>query len=355
MLIRHKHRKGAAMKYFAGLDVSLEESAICVVDESGRIVKEMRAASEPGALSKALREVGLALERVGLEACSLTAWLHDGLHAEGWPAICIETRQANAAMKTMPNKTDRNDARALAQIMRTGWYRQVHVKSRQCRLWRSLLVARRTVLNEMRSIENVVRAMLREAGVKLGTPSRTAFAGRVRALARAELMTMVEPLLSILGVMLTEFARLTKQVQGIVREEDVCRRLMSAPGVGPITALTFRATIDRPERFGSSRAVGPHLGLTPARYQSGETDIQGGISRCGDELARTALYEAAHTLLVRSKKWSSLRAWGMSIAKRRGMARARVAVARKLAVILHRMWADATEFRFGKQPAALAA
>ena len=155
--------------------------------------------------------------------------------------------------------------------------------------------------------------------------------------------------------LLREFARLTRRVFDIVRKEEACRRLMSAPGVGPITALAFRATIDRPERFGSSRAVGAHLGLTPARYQSGETDIQGRISRCGDELARTALYEAAHSLLVRSKKWSNLRAWGMNIARRRGMARARVAVARKLAVILHRMWADATEFRFGKEPAALAA
>jgi transposase len=344
------------MKYFAGLDVSLEETAICVVDDSGRMVKEARAASEPGALSEALRKVDLPLERIGVEACSLAAWLHDGLRAEGLAAICIETRQANAAMKTMPNKTDRNDARALAQIMRTGWYRQVHVKSRQCRLWRSLLVARRTVLNEMRSIENVVRAMLREAGVKLGTPSRAGFAVRVRELAGgdAETMAMVEPLLTILSAMLKEFGRLTRQVLAIVRKEEVCRRLMSAPGVGPITALAFRATIDRPERFGSSRAVGPHLGLTPARYQSGETDIQGRISRCGDELARTALYEAAHSLLVRSKKWSSLRAWGMNIARRRGMARARIAVARKLAVILHRMWADATEFRFGKEPAALA-
>lgn len=340
------------MKCFAGLDVSLEETAICVVDESSRIVKETRAASEPQA-SDALRKLDLPLERIGLEACSLTAWLHDGLCAEALPAICIETRQANAAMKTMPNKTDWNDARALAQIMRTGWYRQVHVKSRQCRLWRALLVARRTVLNEMRSIENVVRAILRETGIKLGTPSRTAFADRVRELvgANAEAMVMVEPLLSILGSMLKEFACLTKQVLDIVRKEEVCRRLMSAPGVGPITALTFRATIDRPERFGSPRAVGAHLGLTPARSQSGETDIQGKVSRCGDELARTALYEAAHSLLVRSKKWSSLRAWGMNIAKRRGMARARVAVARKLAVILHRMWADATEFRFGKEAA----
>ena len=312
----------------------------------------MRAPSEPEALIAALSRIDVPLERVGLEACSLTAWLHDELRAAGWPAICIETRQANAAMKTMPNKTDRNDARALAQIMRTGWYRQVHVKSRQCRLWRSLLVARRTVLNEMRSIENVVRAVLREAGVKLGTPSRAAFAGRVRELAGDDvaLQPLVEPLLAILATMLDQLAGLTKQVLDIVRGEEVCRRLMSVPGVGPITALAFRATVDRPERFRRSRDVGAHLGLTPARYQSGETDIQGKVSRCGDELARTALYEAAHTLLVRSKKWSSLRAWGMKVAKHRGMARARVAVARKLAVVLHRMWSDQSEFRFGKEP-----
>ena len=345
------------MTYFAGLDVSLEETAICVVDETGRIMTEARAASDPEALFEALRKVDLPLDRIGLEACSLTAWLHDGLRAAGLPAICIETRQANAAMKTMPNKTDRNDARALAQIMRTGWYRQVHVKSRQCRLWRSLLVARRTVLNEMRTIENVVRAILREAGIKLGTPSRVAFADRVRELAGgdAAVMPFVEPLLAILVMMLKQLARLTRQVHGIARQQDICRRLMSVPGVGPITALAFRATIDRSDRFKRSRDVGAHLGLTPARYQSGETDVQGKVSRCGDELARTALYEAAHTLLVRSRKWSSLRAWGMKIAKRRGMARARVAVARKLAVILHRMWCDTSEFRFGKEPSSVMA
>jgi transposase len=242
--------------------------------------------------------------------------------------------------------------------MRTGWFRQVHVKSRQARLWRSLLVARRTVLNQMRTIENVVRAVLREAGLKLGTPGRAAFAGRVRELAGDDraVMPMVAPLLAILATMLAELARLTKQVLELARGEEVCRRLMSVPGVDPITALAFRATIDRPDRFRRSRDVGAHLGLTPSRYQSGETDISGRISRCGDELARTALYEVAHTLLVRSRKWSALRAWGMKVAKARGMARARVAVARKLAVILHRMWSDGTEFRFGREPsAALAA
>ncbi len=322
------------MKHFAGLDVSLEETAVCIVDEGGEIVKEFRVASEPEALITALRKVDLPLERIGLEACSLSSWLHDGLCAEGLPAICIETRHANATMKMMPNKTDRNDARALAQIMRTGWYRQVHVKSRPCRLCRSLLASRRTVLNEMRTIENVVRALTGDSPT---------------------VMPLVEPLLAILATMSEQLAHLTKRVLDIARSDGACRQLMSTPGVGPITALAFRATIDHPNRFRRSRDVGAHLGLTPARYQSGETDIQGRVSRCGDELARTALYEAAHSLLTRSKTWSSLRAWGLQIAKRRGMAKARVAVARKLAVILHRMWRDGTAFRFGKQPEMAAA
>ena len=232
-----------------------------------------------GALVAALQETDLTLERVGLEACSLTAWLHDGLRQAGLPAICVGTRLANAGMKTMPNKTDRNDARALAQIMRTGWFRQVHVKGRQCRLWRSLRVARRTVLNEMRSIENVARAILREAGVKLGTPSRADFAERVRELGGDDIEAepLVEPLLVILVTMLRELTRLTKRVLDVVRRENVCRRLMRVPGVGPITALDFRGTVDRPDRFKHSRDVGAHLGLTAARYQFGETDTQGRI------------------------------------------------------------------------------
>ena len=228
---RHKHRKGAAVTYYAGLDVSLDETAICVVDATGAIIKEVRAASEPDALDDALKRLGLPLERVGMEACSLTAWLHDGLMEFGWPALCIETRQANAAMKTMPNKTDRNDARMLAQIMRTGWFRQVHVKSRQCRLQRSLLVTRRTVLNHMRSIENVVRAITREDGIKLGTPSRKDFAARVREMAgnEPELMAMIEPLLAVLAAMIEQLARLTKQVLDVVKSEATCRQLMTSP------------------------------------------------------------------------------------------------------------------------------
>jgi transposase len=339
------------------LDVSLEETAICVVDETGRIVREARVASEPEALVAFFRASGMRMERVGLEACSLSAWLQQGLSAAGIPAICIEARQAKAAMSTMPNKTDRNDARGIAQIMRTGWYRAVHVKSASCRSWRALLTARRMVLNKRRDVENGVRALLREAGLKVGTPSRRDFPARVRELAAGDpvLASLAESLLGVVDVMTREVERLTKRVLDEVKLEPTCRRLLMVPGVGPLTALAFRATIDQPGRFRKSRDVGAHLGLTPRRYQSGETDVQGRISRCGDELARTALYEAAHSLLSRSSKWSSLRAWGMNIAKRRGMARARVAVARKLAVILHRMWVDGSEFRWGKQATAAAA
>ena len=344
------------MGYFAGLDVSLEETAICIVDGSGQIAREARVASEPEALATFFEACGMTMERVGLEACSLTAWLHQGLSEAGIAAICIEARQAKAAMSAMPNKTDRNDARGIAQIMRTGWYRAVHVKSPSCRSWRALLTARRMVLNKRRDVENGLRALLREVGLKVGTPSRRNFPARVRELAADDrvLASLVEPLLSIIAVMTHEAERLTKRVLDEVRVEPTCRQLMTVPGVGPLTALAFRATIDRPSRFRKSRDVGAHLGLTPRRYQSGETDLQGRISRCGDELARTALYEAAHSLLIRSTRWSALRAWGMRIAKRRGMARARVAVARKLAVILHRMWTDGSEFRWSKQPAVAA-
>jgi transposase len=342
------------MGYFAGLDVSLEETAICIVDEAGHIVREARSASEPDALVAFFGACGLEMERVGLEACSLTAWLHAGLTEAGLAAICIETRQAKAAMGAMPNKTDRNDARGIAQIMRTGWYRAVHVKSPSCRSWRALLTARRMLVNKRRDVENGVRALLREAGLKVGTPSRRDFPARVRELTgdNPVLAELGQSLLSVIEVIDKEVVRLTRRALDEVKAEPTCRRLMTVPGIGPLTALAFRATIDQPGRFRKSRDVGAHLGLTPRRYQSGQTDVQGRISRCGDELARTALYEAAHSLLIRSSKWSALRAWRMSVAKRRGMARARVAVARKLAVILHRMWADGSEFRWGKQAVA---
>ena len=252
------------MDYFAGLDVSLEETAVCVVDETetavcvvdetGRIVREARVVSEPEALVAFFRASGMTMERVGLEACSLTAWLQQGLSEEGIPAICIEARRAKAAMGAMPNKTDRNDARGIAQIMRTGWYRAVHVKSLSCRSWRALLTARRMVLNKRRDVENGIRALLREVGLKVGTPSRKDFPARVRELAADDpvLASLAASLLGVVEVMTREVERLTKRVLDEVRAEPTCRRLMTVPGVGPLTALAFRATIDQPNRFRKS-------------------------------------------------------------------------------------------------------
>jgi transposase len=230
--------------YFAGLDVSLEETAICIVDDAGKIVREARAASEPEALIAFFAECGMKMERVGLEACSLTAWLNTALTEAAIPAICIEARQAKAAMGAMPNKTDRNDARGIAQIMRTGWYRAVHVKSPSCRSWRALLTARRMVLNKRRDVENGIRALLREVGLKVGTPSRKDFPARVRELAADDpvLAALAESLLAVIEVMTKEADKLTKRVIDEVRVEPTCRRLMTVPGVGPLTALTFRAT-----------------------------------------------------------------------------------------------------------------
>lgn len=293
----------------------MEETTICIVDETGKVVRELRTASEPDALIETLATTGFEFERIGLEACSLSSWLHQGLTRAGQPALCIETRAAKAAMGAMPNKTDRNDARGLAQIIRTGWYRAVHVKSVPSRSAHALLGARRTMLNKQRDIEKAVRAVLREVGLKLGTPSRKLFPGRVRELASADaaISDIVDPLLVVLDTMARQIAQLTKRVLDAVKVEPICRRLMTVPGVGPFTALAFRATVDRPERFRRSRDFGAHLGLTPRRYQSGETDIQGRISRCGDELARTALYEAAHTLLTAARNGRRSRLGGCAL------------------------------------------
>src|ERR1700733_2507320 len=237
--IGHKHRGEAAVRYFAGLDLSLEETAICIIDETGAIVREARVVSEPDALVAFFDALGLTMERVGLEACSLTAWLHQGLSEAGIPAVCIEARQAKAPRGAMPNKTDRDDARGIAQIMRTGWYRAVHVKSPSCRSWRALLTARRMVLNKRRDVENGIRALLREAGLKVGTPSRKDFSARVRELTADApvLASLAGSLLSVVEVMTEEAERLTKRVVDEVKVEATCRRLMTVPGVGPLTAL----------------------------------------------------------------------------------------------------------------------
>src|SRR5438128_2395803 len=251
------------MDYFAGLDVSVKETSVCIVDNAGKIVREARVASEPEALLQVLTNTIYRFKRVGLEAGPLSQWLYSVLAEAGSPVICVETRHMRAMLKVQINKTDRNDARGVAQMMRVGLYRPVHVKTLRSQKRRMLLTHRKLLHSKAIAIENAL-----------------------------------------------------------------------------------------PARFRNSKAVGAVFGLTPSKYQSGESDRTGRISRCGDEMMRMMLYEAAQSMLLRSAKWSWLKAWAMKIARHRGMKKAIVALARRLAVIMHRMWVDGTEFRWTREVAA---
>jgi transposase len=342
------------MEYYAGIDVSLEQSSVCIVDKGGKIVREAKVASEPDALAAFLRGLGLALTRVGLEAGPLSQWLHAGLSAAGLPTVLLETRHVKAALSAMTVKTDRKDARGIAQLLRMGWYRPVHCKSPPSQDVRALLTARKLLLGKVIDVELGIRGLLRGFGLKMGQVSTGRFAARVRELAAGQPMLeeVTEPMLRARDSLRAEVNALHRKVLRIVRADEVCRRLMTVPGVGALTALTFKVAVDDPGRFTSSKAVGPHFGLTPKKYQSGETDITGAITKTGDAMVRGALYEAAQVMLTRVKGFSTLKRWAVNVAKRRGMMRAKVALARKLATVLHRMWVDGTDFRFSKEEAA---
>jgi transposase len=296
----------------------------------------------------------LPLTRVGLEAGPLSQWLHAGLQKAGFEVVLLETRHVKAALSAMIVKTDRRDARGIAQLLRMGWFRPVHCKSPPAQEVRALLTARKLLQAKMRDVELSLRGLLRGFGLKIGEISKGQFATRVRTLTagHAMLEKIAGAMLQAREALQTEFARLHRAMLAIARGDDVCRRLMSVPGVGALIAVTFTSAVDDPERFARSRAVGAHFGLTPRKYQSGETDITGAVSRVGDPMVRTALYEGAHILLTRAVRFSSLKRWALEVAKRRGMRRAKVALARKLAVILHRMWIDGTTFRWNREGVA---
>ena len=342
------------MIYFAGLDESVKETSLCIVDDAGRIVREVRVASEPEALLAVLKNPTWRFKRIGLEAGPLSKWLFNALAEAFVPVICVETRHMRAVLRAQINKTDRNDARGIAQIMRAGLYRPVHVKTLRSQKLRMLLTHRKLLQSKAIAIENDLRATLRNFGLKVGIVGTAKFEARIKELVESlpDLAVLVEPLLVVRRALREQIGVLHRRLLAIVREDDVCRRLMTVPGIGPVVALTYRATVDVPSRFRTSKAVGAVVGLTPCKHQSGESDRTGTISKCGDEMIRTALYEAAQILLVRSKRWSWLKAWAMQIARRRGMKKAIVALARRLAVIMHRIWVDGTEFRWTREAVA---
>jgi len=340
------------MEVYAGLDVGLKVTSIAVVAADGRVVWRGRESSHPEMLARALAPFGERLAQAGLETGSLAPWLCRGLTELGVPVVCMDARRAAEAVRGRRIKTDRADAWALAEMLRTGWYTSVHVKSRASQSWRALLSAREQLVRSKRDLGNNVRGMLRPFGVRISArvgSKRFEQEAREAVAGEATLALAVGALLDILAHIDGELAELDAQVRVAAQRSWVCWRLMGVPGVGPVTALAFAATIDEVERFGRSREVGVYLGLTPRHHQSGEVDRALGISRQGDEMARHYLYEAANALLVSVRRPSALKSWGQRMLKRRGAKRARVAVARKMACVMARLWREGTQFQ--AQPA----
>lgn len=334
-----------SMEFFCGLDVAMDETAICVVDDRGVVHLETSAVSDPVAIRDALKPYHGRLRRVGHEAGSLSPWLHPEMLKLGLPAVCLETQHVRAALSAQRNKTDRADALGIAHIMRTGWFRQAHIKSESCYRIRLLLTQRRNLKAKFLDLENTIRHSLKAFGIKLGGTSRGTFDQAVREAVAQDALTaeLMDAMLTARAMLWKQYCRLHDLVVRFVAGNELCRRFMQIPGVGPVTALSFMTAIDDPSRFRRSRDVAAYFGLTSRRWQSGTSiDVQGRISKAGDPDVRRALYEAASALLTRFKRKDKVKTWGMSIAKRSCHRKACVAVARKLAVIMHAMWIDGT-------------
>ena len=336
------------MTHFVGLDASKKMTSVCVMDGDGNLVKETTVETDPAVIVAYLRGERRRYRRIGLESTGFAPWLYEGLAKAGLPIICIEARHAHGVLKARLNKTDRNDARGIAELMRVGIYKAVHVKTQQSREAKLLLTTRRLLKRKQRDLDNLVRGTLLQYGLKLAAGGRNSFERRAAQMAASTslLNQVVTALLDVRSVLAAKVDILETEIGELVRSDAACQRFLTVPGVGPITALAFRSAIDVPERFSRSRNVGVHLGLTPRTYNSGTMRRRGQISKCGDEAARSALFLAAQSVLRTTGRASALKSWGRDLLRTKGYFVAAVAVARRLAVILHRMWLDGSEFRY---------
>lgn len=332
---------------FVGLDVSKKETSICVCNVAGDALAAASVVTDPDVISKTLERFTGAMRCVVLETGRMANWLYSELSDRGLPMVCIDARQAHAVLSQMHNKTDANDAAMLAELARTGFYKKVEVKSRVAQERRALLKAREIALKSRVNIENTIRGLLASFGLRLPKHLQT-YEQRVHALLEDKevLASIIIPLLELRTAALRQAAALSKEMTKHAKEDDACQRLMTIPGVGPVSAVIYVATIDDPNRFAKSRSVGAYLGLTSRRYQSGDIDFGGRISKRGDAMLRSTLYEAASSLLNRVKpgKGSALQSWARALKARTSHKKAVVALARKLAVLMHAIWKNGTTF-----------
>ena len=346
------------MNYHAGLDVSLKEISICVVDADGKTVARGVSPADPEGVAGWFLAKSLSPRLIVHESGQLSIWLQRGLERLGLPALCIDARKAHKSLSARPNKSDAADAEGLAQLARTGWFTPVHVRSEDSDRLRSLISARAHLISLRKDLEGHIRGILKTFGIRLtgigkggqrqGFRDQLAAAGERNAVLRS----IADGFIAAHSTLCQAAADLDHAVKEKVKTHPVARRLMTIPGVGPVVALNFVALVDDPSRFGRAENVGAFLGLTPRRYQSGEMDWSGRISKCGDGAMRSLLFEAATTLIGRVKKFSALKSWAVRLAARRGFAKAAVATARKLAVLMLTLWKTETEFKWKKEAIA---
>ena len=333
------------MDEYIGLDVSMKETAVSI-RRGGQRIWRGKCASDPKVIADLIRQRAPAARRVVFETGPLSVWFHHALTQEGLPAICIDARHAKAALDMAANKTDANDADGLAHLGEAGFFREVRVKGFESMATRTLVAARTRLVRVATELSNQIRGLMKTFGVVVPAGKGSAFEKNIQHLLadRPTLEPIVRPLLEVWRAARTRAAELSEQLLSAARRSEKCQILMSIPGVGAVTAATFVSAIEEPENFRSSRAVGAWLGLTTRRYQSGEVDYDGHISKRGDRHLRGLLYEAALVMLTRSTVDSSLRVWGLKLKERLGFKRAAVAVARKLAVTMHAMLKSGTFF-----------
>jgi transposase len=337
-LARAWHRRRTATGEFVGLDVSLKDTAVSV-RRDGKRVWRGKCASDPQALAGLIRKHAPEVERVVFETGPLSIWFYHALSAEGLPAICIDARHAKAALDMAPNKTDANDADGLAHLAEVGFYRAVRVKGYDSMLTRTMVAARGQLRKTIVQLSNQIRGLMKTFGLIVPKGAGRVFEGHVRRLLadEAALARIMLPLLEAWRSLRTRAADLERQLLAASRGNEASMLLMSIPGVGAVTASSYVAAVENPANFKSSRSVGAWLGLTTRRYQSGEVDYDGHISRRGDAHLRALLYKAVTTILTGVHAKSALRTWGLALREKVGFKRAAIAVARKLAVIMHSM------------------
>lgn len=335
------------MKYYAGLDVSLKETFLSVLDEKGKIIHEKVVHTEVESIGKALGELKIKYEHVGIESGQLSIYLCKGLKKKGFPAVCMDARHTAAALSARTNKNDRNDARGIARLLQTGWHKEVEVKSDDACEKKMLLRSRTQLVGCRQRVRGTIRGVLKMHGISLGS-SKNFYEKLTTALDKLSFYEKagIEALVRSLREIEASLGNLDKILEGWAEGNEACQLLMSIPGVGKVTAMTYIAAIDRPERFKKSGTMGAYLGMTPKQYASGTVDHHGRISKMGPKACRTVLYEAAQVLLCRTKNVNSrLKRWGLRLMRKKGYKKAVVAVARKLAVIMHRMLVDGTRFQ----------